>query len=237
MKALRVLGWIFVPFVMVLVRWRAMATGPKVIGAVWAAVVAVSWVASVAGSSSTPPAAPALASGSQQTSSSQTGATTTTSLVGTLQSYPQIGQNHAVGSDMAVTVDSITQASYIGMGSGFGAQANGMFWLVQVTVTNTSSTSDSISDSQFTIETPPYPGAQQKTYSADSGDEIYISNDNFPLLNLNPGVSATGTLVFDMPANITSTKMQDFVLNVSDGLFSGTNQNFALLGGGTAQAE
>ncbi|MCL6596701.1 MAG: DUF4352 domain-containing protein [Firmicutes bacterium] len=247
MKLARIVGWIVAPFVMVIVQWKALGRWMKVAGSAWAGTALVLWLTIIVAAAYTSPpqgrTVPAAAAGTTehqteppQPTAAQLAAKAAAeaaarrranarALLKKLEALPQLGQPKTFGG-LKVTVDSLVERRSIG-NSVVGATANGMFWLVRVSVENVGSSPTTVTDDQFTIETAPRTGAKVTTYSADSGDEMYLSNDPFPVLSLNPGVTGTGVIVFDMPTALDNDVHQ-YILNVSSGLF-GPSQNFSLL--------
>jgi hypothetical protein len=58
--------------------------------------------------------------------------------------------------------------------------------------------------------------AAGRTYDADSGSAIYLTDSNSFLKDINPGNRVSGTVVFDVPKG---TKLAD--LELHDSMFSG----------------
>jgi hypothetical protein len=83
-------------------------------------------------------------------------------------------------------------------------QANGVFCLVTVHVTN-------IGDEAQTLDAMSQVAydAQGKKYSTDTEAAFYLDNAGSALFNqLNPGTSVDGTLVYDVPAGTKLTKLE-----------------------------
>lgn len=103
-----------------------------------------------------------------------------------------------------------------------GSTANGIYWVVSVTVKNIGTSPATIDDSMFAIT------GGGATYNASSSADIDAnSNDAFFLQQVNPGVTVSGVLVFDMPRSIPATQISRYRLYVDPGLFQ-SKQDFAL---------
>lgn len=93
----------------------------------------------------------------------------------------------------------------------FGAEAQGQFVLVRVTVTNVGDAAQIFDASSQTLL-----DAEGRTHSADSGAAIYLPDANSFLTSVNPGNTVDGIVVFDIPADATPVSVE-----LHDSLFSG----------------
>jgi uncharacterized protein DUF4352 len=80
----------------------------------------------------------------------------------------------------------------------FGRDADGQYCLLPIQATNTDDTSATTGSGDVTLLGP---GGER--YSSDSGAVVYLGEDGWFLENLNPGNTATGTVVFDIPEGVT----------------------------------
>lgn len=124
-----------------------------------------------------------------------------------------IGEVVPVG-DVEFTVNSTSTASNVG--GDFGVNSQGTFLLVDVTVTNKGSEAITVDSSFFKLN------AGEKVYESDSSAGIYANDEaGFFLEQVNPDLSITGTVVFDVTDEVIANT--DLTLNVQTGLF-GTEQ-------------
>ncbi|GAB3581233.1 DUF4352 domain-containing protein [Calidifontibacter terrae] len=92
-----------------------------------------------------------------------------------------------------------------------GKQAQGSFVLISVTVKNIGDKSQTMfDDNQKVTDT------QGRQFSADTEASIYLKNNNLWMNEINPGNTATGTLIYDMPAGATPASLE-----LHDSAFSG----------------
>ncbi|GAB3114252.1 hypothetical protein GCM10027055_19960 [Janibacter alkaliphilus] len=93
-----------------------------------------------------------------------------------------------------------------------GTSAQGTFWLVDISVTNTGDSAQYFSDSdQVVID------EEGREHSADTEAAIYLdSAQDVFLEEINPGNTVEGTLVFDLPAGATPSQIE-----LHDSMFSG----------------
>lgn len=92
-----------------------------------------------------------------------------------------------------------------------GQDAQGQYVLVHMTVTNTGDEAqyfDGSSQKAF--------DAQDREFSADTTAAVYLGDANSFLNQINPGITVEGTVVFDVPADATLTR-----LTLHDSPFSG----------------
>ena len=96
--------------------------------------------------------------------------------------------------------------------SGITTQANGTFCLVSVKVANIGNEAQTLdATSQVAYD------AQGSKFSTDTEAAFYLDNAGSALFEqLNPGTSVVGTLVYDVPAGTTLTKLE-----LHDSMFSG----------------
>ncbi|WP_158372681.1 DUF4352 domain-containing protein [Cellulosimicrobium cellulans] len=92
-----------------------------------------------------------------------------------------------------------------------GQDAQGQYVLVHLTVANIGTEAQYFSDSsQKAFD------AQDRQFSADSAAGVYLDGNNTLLNQINPGNTVTGTVVYDVPADATLTRLE-----LHDSPFSG----------------
>lgn len=112
----------------------------------------------------------------------------------------KVGEEVQVGN-LVYKVEKVEKTQQVG-NDFLNKKANGTFLVVTITVTNKDKESRMIDTTMFKL-------AQGDTkYDADSEATSYSNEDNhFFLQNINPNISATGKIVFDIPANATGLKL------------------------------
>jgi hypothetical protein len=157
------------------------------------------------GGSSSPAGAPALSGSGSVGSASDT------------KTY-KIGDTVRVG-EFQYIVNKVSTSTGLGdVADGIGAKPNGIFYVVNVTVKNLDNTASTVDDTLFKLKD----GSNE--YSASTEGDIYGNqNNNFFLQQLNPNVSLTGNVVFDMPKDA-----KGFSLDVSGGMTKGGNATIGL---------
>ncbi len=92
-----------------------------------------------------------------------------------------------------------------------GKKAQGQFVLVSVTVKNIGNESQTMfDDNQKLTDT------QGRTFSTDTEASIYLKSNDLWMSEINPGNTASGTLIFDMPAGSAPASLE-----LHDSAFSG----------------
>jgi uncharacterized protein (UPF0333 family) len=164
------------------------------------------------GSGSSTQTATTSSTSSSKTASNSSSASSSSSSNSSSTVY-KVGQTFKVG-EFQYTVNSVKTANSIGdVANGLGEKAHGIYYIVNITATNLDKTASTVDSNLFNI----VQGGNK--YSADSmatTDDNDTNNDMF-LTQLNPNVSMTGNLVFDVPANLTS----GLQLQLSGGFTSG----------------
>lgn len=103
---------------------------------------------------------------------------------------------------------------------GLGEAAKGIYYVVNVTMRNTSNSAVSLDASQFTIV-----DSNGNQYSADSSATIDLNSNNvsFSYDQVNPGESETGNVAFDVPLGL-----KDISLKVAGGFWGVASVTFTL---------
>lgn len=94
---------------------------------------------------------------------------------------------------------------------GYGADAQGQFVLVHLTVRNIGNEAQYFDGSSQTLV-----DSQGRKFSADSSAAIYLDQSNSFLNQINPGNQVEGVVVFDIPADATLVS-----ITLHDSMFSG----------------
>lgn len=120
-----------------------------------------------------------------------------------------IGEVVKVGK-VEFTVNSTSTAKNVG--GEYGQNAQGTYLLVNVTVKNSGNESITTDTSFFQLK------AGEKTYDADSTASIYANEaTDFFLEQINPDLSATGVVVFDVSDELIANP--ELTLQVQTGFF------------------
>lgn len=90
-------------------------------------------------------------------------------------------------------------------------QAQGSFVLISVTVKNIGDKAQTMFDDNQKLR-----DADGREFSADTEAAIHLKNNDLWLKEVNPGNTATGTLIYDMPAGATPASLE-----LHDSAFSG----------------
>lgn len=111
-----------------------------------------------------------------------------------------IGTEVKVG-DVYFTANEVTTATNVG--GEYGVTAQSQFTIVNVTVRNEKNEAITVDSSFFKLL------SGERTYDSDGTAAIYANEDaDFFLTSVNPGVSLTGNVVFDVPADLENPQMQ-----------------------------
>lgn len=121
-----------------------------------------------------------------------------------------IGDRVEVG-ELAYTITGMRTAPMVGSND-FGARADGIFMIVDMTVENLGKESKTIDSSMMKAI-----DSQSRTFDSDTEAWAYLENNLF-LKQVQPGLPAKGQVVFDVP------KGEAFSVEVSGGMWSGDKQ-------------
>lgn len=111
-----------------------------------------------------------------------------------------IGQEIQVG-DVFFTANEVTTAT--SLGGEYGVTAQSQFTVVNVTIRNEKNEAITVDSSFFKLL------SGDRTYDSDGGAGIYANEDaDFFLTSVNPGVSLSGNVVFDVPADLENPQLQ-----------------------------
>jgi len=179
------------------------------------AVVVIIIISSIAngGGSSTNNSVAASTSGTPNNTATKTTAPKATN---TAKTY-KVGQTATVDK-FVVKVNSVKYQSKIDDGgTGTVTQSGGTWLIVNVTIKNNDTTSRTLDSSLFTVL------KGNVKYSASDTVDMFINNNNdFFLTQVNPGLSATGNIAFNVPSQVA------YQLEVDSGAFATSKVIFEL---------
>ncbi|GGK61177.1 Mpr protein [Sphaerisporangium melleum] len=122
---------------------------------------------------------------------------------------PGIGQVVKDGK-FAFKVTKLAKATRVG-GDFLHKDAQGVFWLINVTVKNIGDEPQSfIGDTQKLFD------AKGREYSASSEAALYLENSKSLYEEINPGNTVKGVVLFDLPKNVKPAEIE-----LHDSMFSG----------------
>ncbi|MGB3907581.1 MAG: DUF4352 domain-containing protein [Methanomethylovorans sp.] len=125
-----------------------------------------------------------------------------------------IGDRVEVG-ELAYTITGMRTAPMVGSND-FGARADGIFMIVDMKIENIGEESKTIDSSMMKAI-----DSQSRTFDSDNEAWAYLENNLF-LKQVQPGLPATGQIVFDVPQG------EAFSVEVSGGMWSGDKQLIAV---------
>jgi hypothetical protein len=149
----------------------------------------------------------AAGGGNKNTTSPSTNKTTTPSTGTNTKEAPKPLSNTGVSSDVTITVNGVDTKSDVG-GQYANEKAQGVFKIVNVSVTNNQKDAITLDANSFKLVDDK---GRQFTYSS-SGQTALGMTDNtvvdFFLKQLNPGLTQTGKIVFDVPTDAKGLTMK-----------------------------
>lgn len=155
----------------------------------------------------------AASGGSSSEDNSTTGSNNSSSKAGSTETIYTL-TDEAPAGDLTFIVNSATKKTSVGSGYFVKTSQSGTYLIVNATVTNKGTETITIDSSFFTLT-----DGQGREYSSSSEGQTALSTSNgsidFFLKQVQPSLSATGEVVFEIPKDATDLK-----LNVKPGLFS-----------------
>jgi hypothetical protein len=116
-----------------------------------------------------------------------------------------------VVDDFEITVTSV-ETGVPSVGNEYvSEEAQGAFTLLSIDVTNTGNSAETVISSGFTVRDP-----DGREFEASATASIYLEETGFVFEQVNPGNTASGVIVFDLPADIAPQ-----TLEFQPGLFGG----------------
>ena len=107
----------------------------------------------------------------------------------------RFGEKFEVG-DFSYNFSSYETKSSIG-NEYFGAKADGVFLIIDVTIENIAKESETLWSSNVVVVDD-----QQRRFDSDVSAEIYMSQETFNFKQMQPGLPKAGKIVFDVPKDI-----------------------------------
>jgi len=112
-----------------------------------------------------------------------------------------IGDSFSVG-ELSYTVTDVITRSVVGTNRYTQEEADGEFVLVDILITNDGQESTSITNDHLKLV-----DSQERSYTVDT-DAFLAVEDSFTFEQLDPGLSKSGTLVYDTPASQTGRTLE-----------------------------
>jgi hypothetical protein len=219
MKFLKALGWIFVPYIMIFFQWKKIGTVGKAVGTVWAVIALIIGIAQSSSDKKSQDASPKPAAATTTSNApAQSPQKQETKKEDTSKAF-KVGDEVQAGN-LSFKVNSVKKADQVG-DDVMNKKADGVFLIVNVTVKNNDKEARTIDTNLFKLV------SGSTSYNASAEADMYANKDNsFFLKQLNPGVSTTGNIVFDIPKDMKGEKLE-----VESGLgFSGGKKQTIDLG-------
>lgn len=123
--------------------------------------------------------------------------------------------------DLVYTANSVKKQTTVGSGAFAKTSQSGTYVVTNLTVKNNGNETVTIDSSLFELT-----DAAGRTFKPSSEGQtamMFNGKDNFFLKQVQPGLSATGDVVFEIPVDATGLK-----INVSAGLFSSKKATISL---------
>ena len=110
-----------------------------------------------------------------------------------------IGDKFAV-ENVYYTINEISTSQNVG--GKYGKEAKSQYTIINLTVQNEQNEAIRVDSDQFTLL------SGKRTYESDGGAAIYANDDHdFFYTEVNPGVTLTGNIVFDVPAGLKNLQL------------------------------
>jgi hypothetical protein len=252
-NALRVLGWIFVPFVMIFVSWNGLRNVSKFYGTIWASIAAIYAITAIAGHNTDKQLiSPVTAAVEQKTilsneektakvqadalkadDKAKTDSAAKAKKEAEVQAQKEADAKaamHFMGEDTAVgKLEVGVHKDFLAMSVGgdfLKRTPNGEYWEFRVHVKNVDKESRTIDTNMFQLI-----ASDSTSYDADSSATFDANEQSrFFLQKINPGIDVWGIIVFDMPKGLYAQGIDKFVLRTNSGIGfkAGSHVDFAL---------
>lgn len=198
---LKVLGWVFLPFIMIFVSWKKLNGVAKTFGIIWAVIVFIGVAGNLTNDDTSEPVAAPLAQTDKADKPKATKAPKETKA-------PVVLSKEGVSSDVNIVVNSFESKAEIGDNQFAIAKAQGVFKVIELTLTNGQKDAITIDTGSFTLIDD-----QKREFSSSSDAYLALSSssdekEGFFLTKLNPGLSITGYIAFDVPADAKGFTLQ-----------------------------
>lgn len=133
-------------------------------------------------------------------------------------------KEYAVGDEVKVdkiayTVNSVKETNRITSSWDETKTTDGMYVIVDVTIKNNDKESIYVDEEMFKVLTP-----DETEYSSDYELDSYVNDEfDFFIEEINPNLSKTGKVVFELPADVA-----EYDLEVTDGVWGGDFETIKL---------
>jgi hypothetical protein len=192
MKFLRGIGWLFIPYIMLPIRWKKIGKLGKSIGTLWAVIALISFIHNLSSSnqSAQPATAPTVTTNSAVSNEKAPEAKPTAA--------PQLSKE-GVSSNVKIAVEGFETKAKVGDNEMSQAKAQGVFKVVKLSVTNNQKDAITLDSNSFKLVDSQ---GREFTASTEAQTALEMSGsdkNSFFLKQLNPGLSAEGEIAFDVP--------------------------------------
>lgn len=206
MKALRILGWIVVPYVMIIVSWKGLKGAGKTFGIIWAVVGALIVIGNLNKDDSTATktaSAPVVAEQKKEVKAETKKEEPKASPTAT--PAPVELSKEGVSSDVKIKVVSTETKAELGDNPILKAKALGVFKVIELTVANNQKDAITLDSNSFKL----IDDQNREFSSSTEAEHVAFGPDQIILLKkLNPGLSLTGLLAFDVPKDAKGFYLQ-----------------------------
>lgn len=208
MKFLKVLGWIFVPYIMIFVSWKKLGKGLRVLGTAWALIAVLIGIGnSMSGSDekTKPAAAPAQIESPTKESvkPSEESPEPTAKTVELSKEGESSNVKIVVGK--TETKESVGDNQFSKKVATDGA----VFKLIEITLTNNQKDAITIDTSSFELidsKNREFSPSTEAQFALESS--MADKKESFLFKKLNPGLSITGVVVFEVPEDAEVVSMK-----------------------------
>lgn len=222
---LKWIAWFCIPYIMILFRWKKLDLVERGAAIAWSVFFIFCIVHGVPGSNENTviAASPPVATSTHKETATQSKKVDSTknasAKTATTPDKPVLVPMYKPGTvgKISVTLNSVNEQPTVGT-TYLNQKANGIYWVLNITIKNNDSQPRMINESMFKIVEN-----GGNSYQPDTTADVYANQSNDMILQqLNPGVSETGNIVFDMPKELSDAEMGNYALVVSSGLFTQT---------------
>lgn len=213
MKFLKVLGWIFVPWIMIFFQWKKIGTVGKTFGTIWAVIALLSGISNMTHSKpDTQDAKTTAATTTTDKQSTDTKNNTPTKEAPKAekpkeqpkQEQPAQLSNTGVSSNVQITVEGMDTKDQVGDPDMGPTKAQGVFKIVKLKISNNQKDAITCDTNSFKLV-----DSQGREFSASSEAQTALAMANggndlgFFLKQINPGITIEGVVPFDIPKDAT----------------------------------
>lgn len=209
-KFLRILGWIFVPYIIIFFRWKKIGGAAKTFGTIWATLTLLFAIGNFLSDE------PQMEKELPTSTKMESPKVTEESKKEPEKETPTVVElsNEGVSSDVTIVVNGMETKDVIGDNLFSTAEAQGVFKVIEITLTNGQKDAITIDSNSYTLIDDQ---KREFSYSSDAQMALMSSvegkKEPFFLTKLNPGLSITGYIAFDVPADA-----KGFILEARGGM-------------------